>query len=70
MDHYPNYIDADMNVVYKDINHAIYMLHYLEPDVFPEREVRDVCFSLKIALNTLEKMMENGKMIKEWTENK
>lgn len=64
--HYPSYIDVDMNVIYKDINQAIYMLHYLEPEVFSQREIRDICFSLKITLNTLERMMENGKLLEEW----
>ena len=70
MNHYPNYIDVEMSSVYKDIHQAIYMLHYLEAGAFSEREVRDVCFSLKIALNTLEQLMENGKLIKEWTGKK
>ena len=67
MEYYPSYIDVDMNVIYKDINQAIYMLHYLEAEIFPESEVRDVCFSLKVTLNTLEKMMENKDLIKEWS---
>lgn len=67
MNHYPEYIDVDIQDVYKDIHQAIYMLHYLKEDAFSKKEIRDVCFSLKITLNTLEKMMENAKHIKEWS---
>jgi hypothetical protein len=67
MDHYPNYIDVDMQDIYKDIQQAIYMLHYLSEDAFSKKEIREVCFSLKITLNTLEKMMENANQIKEWS---
>ncbi len=67
MEYYPSYIDVDMNIIYKDLHQAIYMMHYLEPEVFSESEIRNVCFSLKVALNTLEKIIENGKLLEEWT---
>ena len=67
MDYYPSYTEIELNEVYKDINQAIYMLHYVNEEAFSKKEIREVCFSLKITLITLERMMENGRLLHEWT---
>lgn len=55
---YPTFSDVNINDTYKDLNTIIYMLHHLDEELFSKEEIKEVCFSLKVALNTLEKMKE------------
>ena len=62
MECYPSFIDVDIDDVYKDVNKAIYVLHYVNEELFSKKEIQDICFSLKITLNTLEKMIESKEL--------
>lgn len=53
--------DVDMKDVYDDLHLAIYMLHYLDKNSFSRKEVREVAFSLRVAANTIEKIMKEPK---------
>lgn len=53
--------DVDMKDVYDDLHLAIYMLHYIDKHTFSRKEVREVAFSLRVAANTVEKMMKEHK---------
>ena len=50
----------DIEKLNKDLNTAIYMLHYIE-DIFSPEEVKEVCFSLKNINDKLRKKGENKK---------
>lgn len=53
--------EVDMKDVYDDLHMAIYMLHYLDKHSFSKKEVREVAFSLRVAANTIEKMIKDSK---------
>lgn len=55
---YPTFSDVSLSDTSKDLNTIIYMLHHLDEELFSKEEIKEVCFSLKVALNTLEKMKE------------
>ena len=60
MEIYPAFDDVNIQDVYRDLNSAIYMLHHIEDEVFSKREIQNVCFAIKIALNTLDKKIESN----------
>jgi len=37
------------------------MLHHVNEDVFSKEEIKDACFSVKVALNSIEQMKEKKK---------
>jgi hypothetical protein len=34
----------------------MYMLHHVNEDVFSKEEIHEACFSVKVALNSIEKL--------------
>jgi hypothetical protein len=35
-------------MINKDFNEAIYMLHYVDEELFSKKEVQAICFSIKV----------------------
>ena len=60
MKNYPTFEDAsrldDLEKFREDFNLLMYMLHYVDKKVFSKKELREVSFSVKVALNTIQKM--------------
>jgi|GEM_PF-3050651 len=61
MNPYPTFSDVDLNDLSKDLHNIMYMLHHVNEDVFSKEEIKDACFSVKVALNSIEKMKEKKK---------
>ncbi|MCW3103390.1 MAG: hypothetical protein JWO09_1830 [Bacteroidetes bacterium] len=61
MNPYPTFSDVDLNDLSKDLHNIMYMLHHVNEDVFSKEEIKDACFSVKVALNSIEKMKEEKK---------
>lgn len=61
MNLYPTFSDVDLNDLSKDLNNVIYMLHHVNEDVFSKEEIKDACFSVKVALNSIERLKEKKK---------
>jgi hypothetical protein len=61
MNPYPTFSDVDLNDLSKDLHNIMYMLHHVSEDVFSKEEIKDACFSVKVALNSIEKMKEKKK---------
>jgi len=55
------FIEVDMRDVRDDLIKAIYMLHYLETYSFSRDEVREVAFSLCIAANSIDVLINEPK---------
>jgi hypothetical protein len=58
MELYPVFNDVDINDIHKDLNKAIYMLHYVDEEIFSRKEIQAICFSIKVAINTLEQKLK------------
>lgn len=58
-----NVLLNEMNIkdVQKDLNTAIYMLHFVNKELFSQIEIQNVSFSLKVMLDSSEKMMKGKK---------
>lgn len=61
MELYPVFTDVDIDEVHKDLNKVIYMLHYVDEEIFSKKEIREVCFSIQVAINTLDQKLRNAK---------
>jgi hypothetical protein len=59
MELYPVFTDVDIDEVYRDLNRVIYMLHYVDEEIFSKKEIREVCFSLQVAINTLDQKLRS-----------
>lgn len=53
---YPLIEDVNLNELHNDLNQAMYMLHHVDEDIFSREEIRAVCFSLKVIMNSVDKM--------------
>jgi hypothetical protein len=58
MELYPVFNDVDIHDIHKDLNEAIYMLHYVDEEIFSRKEIQAICFSIKVAINTLEQKLK------------
>ena len=45
MELYPVFTDVDMDEVHRDLNKVIYMLHYVDEEVFSKKEIRGLFFN-------------------------
>ena len=59
MKSYPTFSDVDLSDLSKDLNNAIYMLHYVDENIFSKEDVKEACFSVKVALNSIEAAKTN-----------
>ncbi len=62
MEQYPIFDDVDINDIYKDLNKALYMLHYLDQEIFSKEEIQDVAFAIKVSINTLDKKIQDDQL--------
>ncbi len=63
MELYPIFTDVDIDEVHRDLNKVIYMLHYVDEETFSKKEIREVCFSIQVAINTLNKRLVEEKSL-------
>ncbi len=58
MEQYPLFDDVDINDIYKDLNKALYMLHYLDQEVFSKEEIQKIIPApdLKMALDLFDEV--------------
>lgn len=50
--------DVDVTELSNDLNSAIYMLHYVDDEIFSKEEVQNVSFSLRVMINSIKMLME------------
>ena len=59
MELYAVFTDVDIDEVHRDLHKVIYMLHYVDEEIFSKNEIREVCFSVHVAINTLDQKLRN-----------